>query len=766
MIFTPRPYQTIIGDFILNHERCNVWAGMGMGKTSESIAIFNTLRIFGESDRALVIAPKRVAVSTWPNEIVKWHESFGHLSIVAAVGTPAQRIDAIKRRADITCINYENLEWLVEIMGDYWCWDTVIADECFVSGTQVLTPAGSVDIETLKAGDLVNTSIGPKKVVRLYEKSTRSLIEVRLIDGTRIVCTPSHLFWTDSGWEKAERLHDSTTVFAQMPVLRKDVCNPAQSCNSGRVGEVLQSQLLDKKLDSEHFAGEVAGQRSQIARMAGSKSELECRSSNAREYQVAAEPCIGRSKSDSGAPARREWQGHESVGTASSGVPREWVGVEPADTNKRGVDTEDTASVQTGFCMAIEDDLLGNRRAFSQGRCATGSGSEKRNGLIGVGVESVSHIECPSERTVWDIEVEDAHEYFAGGVLVHNCTRLKGLRVSLQTSSKGKEFVKGQGSVRAKALAQVAFTKVRRWISLTGSPAPNGVVDLYGQQWFIDRGQRLGSSFNAFRDRWFRSVPTSSGYTQLEPLSFAQKQIEDKLKDCTITVDAKDWFDIKAPIERIVGITLPPKARAIYDRMEKELFAEIETHEVEVFNAGGKSNKCLQIGSGAVYVDTETKQWVEVHDEKIDALKSIVAETNGEPLLVSYQYIPERERILKAFPKAVMLDKGDKVEKAWCAGKIPMLVVHPASAGHGLNLQDGGRILVDFSTGWNLEYDEQVIERIGPTRQLQSGHDRAVFRYRIVAEDTIEADSVLPRIKSKASVQESLKNAMKKRNYA
>jgi SNF2 family DNA or RNA helicase len=475
MLFTPRPYQTIIGDFILNHERCNVWAGMGMGKTSESIAIFNTLRIFGESDHALVIAPKRVAVSTWPNEITKWHESFGHLTIVAAVGTPAQRIEAIKKRAHITCINYENLEWLVEIMGDYWCWDTVIADEA---------------------------------------------------------------------------------------------------------------------------------------------------------------------------------------------------------------------------------------------------------------------------------------------------TRLKGLRVSLQTSSKGKEFIKGQGSVRAKALAKVAFTKVRRWISLTGSPAPNGIIDLYGQQWFIDQGQRLGSSFNSFQDRWFRSVNTASGYTQLEPLAFAQKQIEDKLKDCTITVDAKDWFDIKAPIERVVGVTLPPKARAIYDQMEKELFAEIETHEVEVFNAGGKSNKCLQIGSGAVYVDSETKEWVTVHDEKIEALKSIVAETNGEPLLVSYQFIPERERILKAFPKAVMLDKGDRVEKAWCEGKIPMLVVHPASAGHGLNLQAGGRILVDFSTGWNLEYDEQVIERIGPTRQLQSGYDRAVFRYRIVAEDTIESDSVLPRIKSKASVQESLKNAMKKRNHA
>lgn len=445
---------------------------MGTGKTSASIAIFITLRMFGESERVLVIAPKRVAVSTWPNEIKKWHESFGHLSIVAAVGTPVQRIEALKKRADITCINYENLEWLVEVMGDYWPWDTVIADEA---------------------------------------------------------------------------------------------------------------------------------------------------------------------------------------------------------------------------------------------------------------------------------------------------TRLKGLRVSLQTSSKGKEYTRGQGSVRAKALAKVAFTKVRRWISLTGSPAPNGVVDLYGQQWFIDGGKRLGSSFEAFKDRWFRTVPNSSGYSRVEPLPFAQKQIEDKLKDCTITVDAKDWFDIKLPIERVINITLPPKARAIYDQMEAELFAEIETHEVEVFNAGGKSNKCLQIGSGAVYVDTETKQWVEVHDEKIEALRSIVAETNGESILVSYQFIPERDRILKAFPKAVMLDKGNKVENAWREGRVPMLVVHPASAGHGLNLQDGGRILVDFSTGWNLEYDEQVIERIGPTRQLQSGHDRAVFRYRIIAEDTIEADSTLPRIRTKASVQESLKNAMKKR---
>ncbi|UZZ64530.1 DNA helicase [Curvibacter phage PCA1] len=478
MIFTPRPYQKIMGDFAFNHERCNLFAGMGMGKTSESIAIYDGLRLFGEAKFALVIAPKRVARTTWPNEIVKWRESFGHLKIVAAIGTNEQRIKALRERAHITCINYENLEWLIETVGEHWPWDMVIADES---------------------------------------------------------------------------------------------------------------------------------------------------------------------------------------------------------------------------------------------------------------------------------------------------TKLKGLRVVMQTSKTGKEFIKGQGSSRAKALAQVAFKKVRRWINLTGSPAPNGIVDLWGQMWFVDNGRRLGSSFQAFTDRWFRTVPGENGFGgRLEPHKHSQREIEDLIRDVCLTVEAKDWFDIKLPIERVVRVELPPKARAIYDRMEDELFAEIEAgqvvHEIEAFNAGSKSNKCLQIGSGAVYVDTKTKQWEPVHDEKLEALKSVVSEANGESILVSYQYIPERERILKAFPQARTLDNNPRTEADWNSGKIPMLVVHPASAGHGLNLQDGGRILCDFSTGWNLEYDEQVIERVGPTRQLQSGHDRAVFRYRLVAADTIEENSVLPRIKYKMSVQDSLKAAMKMRN--
>ena len=472
MKFTPRPYQKLILDFVFTHPRCNVWAGMGMGKTSVSIAAFDALRVFGEATRALVIAPKRVATSTWANEVAKWQESFGHLTVAVCIGTPKQRLDALGSGADITCINYDNLEWLVEAVGDNWQWDMVIADEA---------------------------------------------------------------------------------------------------------------------------------------------------------------------------------------------------------------------------------------------------------------------------------------------------TRLKGLRISLQKSTKGKEFLTGQGSVRAKALAKVAFKKVKRWVNLTGSPAPNGVQDLWGQNWYVDKGQRLGSSFSAFESRWFRNVQNSSGYSSLEPLKHAQPEIEAALKDITITIDPKDWFNIEKPIEHIVLVDLPPKARQIYDDLESKLFAEINEHEVEVFNAAARSNKCLQIGSGVVFVNPESREWVDLHDEKIDALRSIVEETNGEPLLVAYQFVPEKEKIVKAFPKAKVLNNDPKMIDDWNKGKIPMLIVHPASAGHGLNLQDGGRILVDFSTGWNLEYDEQVIERIGPTRQLQSGHNRAVYRYRIVAKDTIEQTTVLPRLITKATVQDALKDAMKRK---
>lgn len=467
--FTPRPYQHLIRNFALNHERCNIFASPGMGKTSACIDIFDTRRMFGEATRALVLAPKRVAQSAWPDEVVKWKESFGHLKIAAAVGDADKRLAALRSGADIICTNYENIPWLMEQYGDHWPFDTVIADES---------------------------------------------------------------------------------------------------------------------------------------------------------------------------------------------------------------------------------------------------------------------------------------------------TRLAGLRISMQTSKTGKKFIVGQGASRAKALAQIAHTQVRHWINATGSPAPNGIVSVWGQQWFVDGGQRLGNSFSAFSDRWFRAVPGGDGYSQIEPMPHSQAEVEKLLAQTSITIEAKDWFPLKDVIERQVMIDLPPKARQQYREMQKELFTWVNEHPLEAFNAGAKSQKCLQLASGSVIVG-DKGEWSAVHDEKIEALRSIKEETNGECLLVAYQFKADLERILKAFPKARHLDDKPRTLKEWNDGKIPMLVTHPASAGHGLSLQHGGRILVDYSSGFNLEYDEQIIERLGPTRQLQSGYDRSVFRYRIVARDTIEQTSVLPRLKHKASVQDSLKAAMK-----
>lgn len=469
MMYTPRVYQLAIEDFILQNERCNVFSGMGTGKTPATLSAISTMLLFGFSERVLILAPKRVALSTWTGEAKKF-SNLSHLDIAVAVGSPAERSTALARRAQVTICTYDLIEWLIDAVGDDWDFDTVVCDEV---------------------------------------------------------------------------------------------------------------------------------------------------------------------------------------------------------------------------------------------------------------------------------------------------SKLKSLRVSLQRSKSGKLFLNGQGGVRAKALAKVAFKKVKRWVGLTGTPAPNGIQDLWALMFFVDIGRRLGTSFGAYTDRYFQHIPAGDGYTQLRPLPHAQREVEDKIRDVCLTIEAKDYFDLPPLIENIIKVTLPPDARRKYREMERTLFTSIKNHEIEVFNAAGKTNKCLQLASGAAYVDDQGT-WVDVHDEKLIALESVVEEACGMPVLVAYQFKSDLARILKKFKQARQLSQDPKMIDDWNAGKIPMLVVHPASAGHGLSLQHGSNILVFFSTGWALETDAQVIERIGPTRQAQSGYNRPVFVHRLVAEGTLE-ETVVERIKSKASVQDALMQALKKR---
>lgn len=333
-------------------------------------------------------------------------------------------------------------------------------------------------------------------------------------------------------------------------------------------------------------------------------------------------------------------------------------------------------------------------------------------------------------------------------------------KVVADESTRLKSFRLRQGGKRAQALAKVAHCKVDRFVELTGTPSPNGLQDLWGQAWFLDRGQRLGRTWEAFVGRWFRSVPGDNGFSRVEPMPFAQEQIEGKLRDVCLSLDPRDWFDISEPIQKVIRVELPAKARALYRDMEREMFMAIGEHEIEAFSAASKTIKCLQIASGAAYVD-EAGTWREIHDAKLQALESVIEEAAGMPVLVAYHFKSDLARLLKAFPRGRHLDQNPQTIRDWNAGKIPILFAHPASAGHGLNLQDGGNILVMFSHWWDLEQYQQIVERIGPTRQKQAGHDRPVFIYHLIAADTID-EVVMARRESKRAVQDLLLEAMKR----
>lgn len=335
-------------------------------------------------------------------------------------------------------------------------------------------------------------------------------------------------------------------------------------------------------------------------------------------------------------------------------------------------------------------------------------------------------------------------------IVADESTRLKGFRLG------------GGGGSRAKALSRVAF-RSPRFIELTGTPSPNGLLDLWGQLWFLDHGERLERSFGAFAGKYFkpRRVGASAFAVTYDPLPWTSGAIQDKLRDLCLSLDAGDYFPLEEPIRVSVPVSLPPEARRVYDSLYRDMYAELTSGaEVNAVNAAARTVKCLQVCSGVCYTP-DGDSWEVLHDAKIDALRSIVEESAGASVLVAYHWRADLERLKKAFPSGRELDKNPKTICDWNSGKIPLLFAHPASAGHGLNLQDGGSILVFFSLWWDLEHYEQIVERIGPTRQAQAGHPRPVFLYHIIAEGTVD-ELVLERMESKREVQDLLLESLKR----
>jgi len=368
----------------------------------------------------------------------------------------------------------------------------------------------------------------------------------------------------------------------------------------------------------------------------------------------------------------------------------------------------------------------------------TGTPQERREALA----QPASIYTINYENLPWLVEHLGEHWPF-GIVVADESTRLKGYRLR-------------QGTKRAQALASIAHSKCKRFIELTGTPSPNGLQDLWGQAWFIDGGIRLGRSFSAFTDRWFRLKYDGYG---LEPLAHSQGEIQERLKDVCLSLNAKDFFDINDPIVNVIKVKLPELAMRQYAAMAKEMYLSIQGAGIEAHNAASKTIKCLQLASGAIYTD-DKGSWSEIHDEKLQALESVIEEAAGASVLVAYHFKSDLERLQKRFPKGRVLDSNPQTIKAWNEGQIELLFAHPASAGHGLNLQDGGNILVVFSHWWDLEQFQQMVERIGPMRQKQSGHERPVFIHHIVAAGTVD-ELVMKRRETKREVQDLLLEALK-----
>ena len=320
-------------------------------------------------------------------------------------------------------------------------------------------------------------------------------------------------------------------------------------------------------------------------------------------------------------------------------------------------------------------------------------------------------------------------------VIADESTRLRGFRLMKK------------GTKRATALQSVAH-KTGRWINLTGTPSPHGLESLWGQQYFIDYGGRLGLTYGDFMSRWF----VVSAYTrEVTPRPGAREQIYAALADCTMALRAEDWLDVKEPHFFRKDVKLPDDARTHYRTMERKMFTELADNRILAINGAVKTLKLIQIASGSIYDANGDHH--SLHEAKVEALRSLYDEL-GEPLLVVYHFKFDAERVVKEFPEC-RIYRGPNDAADWNAGKLRMMLIHPKSAGHGLSLQHGGRAVCFYTNTWDLELRLQALERIGPARQLLSGYDRAVLIYDLVAEATVDTD-VLNRLEGRATEQEAL----------
>jgi SNF2 family DNA or RNA helicase len=311
---------------------------------------------------------------------------------------------------------------------------------------------------------------------------------------------------------------------------------------------------------------------------------------------------------------------------------------------------------------------------------------------------------------------------------------------------------KDSGTQRFKALKGVLPSFRRRWI-LTGTPVPNGLLDLFGQIYILDRGRALGKYITHYRKEFFMQASWSRWSWTPQPGAF--ERIVDRIQPLVLQLSAEDYLEMPELSFHNVEIELPEHARAIYNSVESDFIALLEAGPLVAANAAAAGTKCRQIANGAVYVDDDGT-WEPMHDAKLDALEDLLEELNGHSVLVLHEFRHDFQRLMARFPHASNLRTGNPVETInnFNLGNVPLLIGHPASMGHGLNLQGHCHHVIWFGITWNLEYYDQAIARV--YRQGQEHHVRV---YHIMAKKTRD-EKVLSVLTKKDHTQQDLLSAL------
>ena len=321
------------------------------------------------------------------------------------------------------------------------------------------------------------------------------------------------------------------------------------------------------------------------------------------------------------------------------------------------------------------------------------------------------------------------------------------------------QFKNGK-SQRFSLMRKILPTFTRRY-GLTGSPAANGLMDLWGQVFLLDQGRSLGRYYSHFRTKYFVALDENGWAWALQ--KGAEEKIYDAISDLALRMSAEEYLKLPTLIKQTIEIELPKKARKNYDEIEEYLMTLIDGDLFNVENGSAASIKCRQMSNGAVYTDAD-RNWSEIHKEKLKALESLVAELQGQPVLVAYEFAHDVERIKKILGDVphigggVSAKAGSEIMDAWNRGDIPVLLVHPAATGHGVNLQAGGNHIIWFGIPWNFEFYDQMIRRI----YRQGSKAKKVFVYHLIAKDTVD-ESVLATLGMKNRNQQALFQALKKR---